>query len=66
MKRLSMFVFAAALSACVAPAQSDEIATGEWQLIGLEGQPVAFTATIAFAPDGKVAGQAPCNRYFGA
>jgi heat shock protein HslJ len=63
MKRLSLV--ALALSACVGPALSDDIATGEWQLIAMEGQPVTWTANLALAADGKVSGQAPCNRYFG-
>ncbi len=51
------------LAACVSPALSDGIEGGEWHLIGLEGQPAPFTATIAF--EGKrVGGQAPCNRWF--
>ena len=63
MKRL--LIAALALSACVGPALSDDITTGEWQLIALEGQPVTWTASLALTADGKVSGQAPCNRYFG-
>ncbi len=55
---------ALALAACVAPAQSSSIA-GEWHLIGLEGQAPPAPLSISFAEDGKLAGQAPCNRYFG-
>jgi heat shock protein HslJ len=55
---------ALALAACVTPALSGQIEGGDWHLIGLEGTPAPFRATIAFEGD-RVGGQAPCNRWFG-
>lgn len=53
-----------ALAACVTAAQSNEIAGIDWHLVGLEGQEVAWDASLRFEGD-KVSGKAPCNRYFG-
>ncbi|UYV36653.1 META domain-containing protein [Rhodobacteraceae bacterium D3-12] len=36
-----------------------------WQLIELNGAPFTARATLTFPEPGKLAGQAPCNRYFG-
>ena len=38
---------------------------GEWQVSEVAGQPRAPGTTIAFAPDGTLAGNAGCNRFFG-
>jgi heat shock protein HslJ len=38
---------------------------GDWQVAEVAGQARAEGTTIAFAPDGRVSGQAGCNRYFG-
>lgn len=54
------------VSACFA----DESISGfvepsaEFHLIEIDGVPFDTTATIFFPETGKVAGQAPCNRYF--
>jgi heat shock protein HslJ len=61
--RLSLLSFAA-LAACVSPALSDNIAGIDWHLVGLEGQEVAWTASLRFDGE-KVTGKAPCNRFFG-
>lgn len=55
------------LAACVTPAvsQDSRVGTGEWHLIAVGGEAVDWTASIAFAADGTVSGQAPCNRWFG-
>jgi len=37
-----------------------------WSLSELDGKPFDAQATITFPEQGKIAGQAPCNRYFGA
>jgi heat shock protein HslJ len=37
-----------------------------WQLIELQGARFAAKATLHFPEPGKLAGDAPCNRYFGA
>ena len=36
----------------------------DWALTQIDGQPVAWRATINLDQPGKVTGQAPCNRYF--
>jgi heat shock protein HslJ len=61
--RLSLLSFAA-LAACVTPAMSDEISGIDWHLAGLEGQDVAWEASLRIDGD-KVTGKAPCNRFFG-
>lgn len=50
---------------CISPAASGEITGQEWQLIARQGEPVAWTATLALGADGTAYGQAPCNRFFG-
>jgi heat shock protein HslJ len=36
-----------------------------WQLVEIDGLPFAARATLSFADEGRLAGQAPCNKYFG-
>lgn len=53
------------LSACF----EDETVTGYggdrlWSLTEIDGTSFPARATIRFGGDGKVTGQAPCNRYF--
>ncbi|MFE3836496.1 META domain-containing protein [Pseudogemmobacter sonorensis] len=43
----------------------DRIASGEWQLLAIDGVPVRAEATFALEPEGRVSGRAACNRYFG-
>ncbi len=38
---------------------------GEWQVAEVDGQPRGEGTSVAFAPDGALAGGAGCNRYFG-
>ncbi len=54
---------ALALAACVSPAVSGGIEGTEWHLIGIEGMPVSFRATLQIEGD-RASGQAPCNRWF--
>ena len=35
-----------------------------WTLVELDGKPFTARASIEFPEAGKIAGQAPCNRYF--
>lgn len=35
-----------------------------WTLTELDGSPFTATATLTFLEPGRIAGQAPCNRYF--
>lgn len=53
-----------AATACVAPGQAEPLTGTEWHLVGIEGQRAPAPLTLIFAEDGKVAGQAPCNRWF--
>lgn len=36
-----------------------------WQLAELDGAPFKARATMEFPEEGKITGDAPCNRYFG-
>jgi heat shock protein HslJ len=36
-----------------------------WQLVELDGKPFDARATLSFADEGALSGQAPCNRYSG-
>ncbi|MDR0810224.1 MAG: META domain-containing protein [Gemmobacter sp.] len=38
----------------------------DWSLVTLNGQAFAGRATLDLTEAGRAAGQAPCNRYFGA
>ncbi len=66
MLRLS-FLILALLPAC----QQDQTVSGfaapgqTWVLQELDGAPFAARATLVFPEAGKIAGQAPCNRYSG-
>lgn len=63
--RLPLVLCAAlSLAACVTPAMSEaEIEGVDWHLVGLEGQAVAWRASLRF--DGtQVGGKAPCNSWF--
>lgn len=35
-----------------------------WRLVTVDGAEVAYAATIDLSQDGRISGQAPCNRYF--
>lgn len=68
MRGLALF-FAALACGGTAAAQSPPAVTegpGIWRLIGLNGTPPRAAITLAFAGDGRIAGQAPCNTYFAA
>lgn len=54
---------ALALAACVTPALSEGIEGVDWHLIGIEGMPVSWGATLRIEGD-RIGGQAPCNRWF--
>lgn len=36
----------------------------EWTLAEVDGVAAAYDATLSVAADGRLAGRAPCNRYF--
>lgn len=50
---------------------SDETVSGygaadvTWHLAELDGAPFTASATLEFPEEGKIAGDAPCNRFFG-
>jgi heat shock protein HslJ len=63
--RLLPLLSALSLAACVTPALSnDDVAGVDWHLIGLEGQPVTWSAVLKFDGD-QVGGKAPCNSWGG-
>lgn len=69
--RLIVVLAAALAVGCTATAESPpgpSIAEGPgvWRLIGLNGETPRNVITLAFAEDGRIAGQAPCNTYFAA
>jgi heat shock protein HslJ len=60
-------ILAMTMTAC----QADETISGYsdtdavWQLTEINGQAPKSTVTLTFPEQGKIAGRAPCNRYFG-
>ncbi len=66
MIRISLIVLSI-LTSCF----KDETVSGQtgdealWLLSTMNEAPVTTRITIAFPEEGKIAGQAPCNRYFG-
>ncbi|MFC3180989.1 META domain-containing protein [Cypionkella sinensis] len=48
------------LAACVETGKANT----EWVLASIDGAAVDYTATLSLAEQGRVTGQAPCNRYF--
>lgn len=57
----ALLTAALALSACVATAENGR----DWVLDTVDGQPPGWRATLSLAEPGRIAGQAPCNRYSG-
>ncbi len=69
MKKLIVVLFLGLLAACDGGITMSDV-SGKWQLSLLHGQPAptamrAGGVTLEIQPDGKFAGQAPVNRYFG-
>jgi len=64
MTRLPALLTALLLSAAPALAEDPPITGTEWTLLAIDGKKVTAAATLTLAEDGKIAGQAPCNRYF--
>lgn len=48
------------LAACVETGKANT----EWVLASVDGTAVDYTATLSLAEQGRITGQAPCNRYF--
>ncbi|MCT4559142.1 MAG: META domain-containing protein [Pelagimonas sp.] len=64
--RMSLMFPLAACLASVSDATGPEGVVGiDWQLVSLNGQAPKAPASIYFEADGRVHGQAPCNRFFG-
>ncbi|MEM9853157.1 MAG: META domain-containing protein [Pseudomonadota bacterium] len=67
MRAAFFLAFNALLSACF----NDETISGyldetvSWQLEELDGQAFTERATLTFPEKGRIAGQGPCNRFFG-
>jgi heat shock protein HslJ len=69
MKNLALLVLMLCLAACDGDFTMSDV-TGKWQLSTMNGQPApadmrAGGVTLEIQEDGKFAGQAPVNRYFG-
>ena len=69
MKNLALLVLMLCLAACDGDFTMSDV-TGKWQLSTLNGQPTPASmreggVTLDIQEDGKFAGQAPVNRYFG-
>ncbi|WP_299722961.1 META domain-containing protein [uncultured Tateyamaria sp.] len=64
-----MRLLAAALIGLIPACQKDETVAGygaagiTWTLIEQNGAPFPARATLVFGEDGRVSGQAPCNRF---
>lgn len=54
-----------ALICAGASVHAEEITTGEWQLLALNGGAVVAETTFALDASGGVSGKAACNHYFG-
>lgn len=67
MLRAGVLFVLLSLAAC----QRDETISGysdnttQWTLQEIDGEPFTARATLSFPEKGKIAGQAPCNRFFG-
>lgn len=69
-KRASFYTGLAALTVAAglfaaSTAMSEDIASGEWHLLALNGAPTPSATSFAIDAAGAVSGKAPCNRYFG-
>ena len=69
MKNLALLVLMLCLAACDGDFTMSDV-TGKWQLSTMNGQPAPATMReggvfLEIQEDGKFAGQAPVNRYFG-
>lgn len=68
MKKFALLVLIFCLAACGGDFKMSDV-TGKWQLSTMNGQSVTSMreggVTLDIQEDGKFAGQAPVNRYFG-
>lgn len=69
MKKMILVLLLGLLAACDGGITMGDV-SGKWQLTRLHGQPAPTAmreggVTLEIQPDGKFAGQAPVNRYFG-
>lgn len=70
MTRLAFAMSAAlGLAACL-PASADGVPSEylaiEWKLVSINGQPFLADGKLDLGTAGKITGQGPCNRFFGA
>jgi heat shock protein HslJ len=68
---LRLAALAFALATLALPARADlagevpQVLRLQWSLAEVDGQPATYSATLSLGDDGRISGQAPCNRYFG-
>lgn len=69
MRSVALVMFGLAVAALPARAEIEgtipQVLHLEWTLAEVDGQPAGYEATITLGEDGRIAGRAPCNRYFG-
>lgn len=46
------------------PMRAEDLHPGAWQLASIDGEPFTLTATLRIGADGRIGGDAPCNRWF--
>ncbi|MFN4157513.1 MAG: META domain-containing protein [Gemmobacter sp.] len=66
MRTLTTLALALITTACVAQTPPAAEGPGIWRLVSLNGEMPGALVTLAFPEPGRLAGQGPCNRYFGA
>ncbi len=65
-KTLAALLLLAACTQGEAGGVTEAAIAHDWRLVSLNGQAFAARATLDLTEAGRAAGQAPCNRYFGA
>jgi len=63
-KALAGLIACAPFGAAMAGAGAAGAAGITWVLVEQNGAPFAQRATLVFAADGQISGQAPCNRFY--
>lgn len=66
MTRILVAALLAGLGGAAMAQDAGDIASGEWQLLALNGAAFGSETTLALDAAGQVSGKAACNRYFGA
>jgi heat shock protein HslJ len=69
-REMRLILACIALSACVSTGGADETALApdftkmDWRLVEVDGKAPGYEATLNLGEQGRITGQAPCNRYF--